>query len=158
MREGVDQSRASPESAVRNDRREIFGWTMYDWASSVFSTTVAGVLLGPYVTALAQGAVGENGPVLQIGSSVLVTAKSLWPYTISASVFLQVFLLPILGAIADYTALKKRLLIVLTYLAVIATCLLFFVTSDTYLLGSVLFILINICFGASYVMYNAYLP
>jgi len=158
MREGMGRSGASPESAVRNDRREIFGWTMYDWASSVFSTTVAGVLLGPYVTALAQGAVGENGPVLQIGSSVLVTAKSLWPYTISASVFLQVFLLPILGAIADYTALKRRLLIVLTYIAVIATCLLFFVTSDTYLLGSVLFILINICFGASYVMYNAYLP
>ena len=158
MREGMGRSGASPESAVRNDRREIFGWTMYDWASSVFSTTVAGVLLGPYVTALVQGAVGENGPVLQIGSSVLVTAKSLWPYTISASVFLQVFLLPILGAIADYTALKRRLLIVLTYIAVIATCLLFFVTSDTYLLGSVLFILINICFGASYVMYNAYLP
>ena len=50
-----------------NDRREIFGWTMYDWANSVFSTTVAGVLLGPYVTSLAQGAVGENGPVWQVG-------------------------------------------------------------------------------------------
>jgi len=158
MREGVGRSGASSEPAVRNDRREIFGWTMYDWASSVFSTTVAGVLLGPYVTSLAQGAVGENGPVIQIGSAVLVTAKSLWPYTISASVFLQVFLLPILGAVADYTALKKRLLIVLTYIAVIATCLLFFVTSDTYLLGSALFILINICFGAAFVMYNAYLP
>jgi UMF1 family MFS transporter len=158
MREGVGRTGANAASALRNDRREIFGWTMYDWASSVFSTTVAGVLLGPYVTSLAQGAVGENGPVFQVGPAVLVTAKSLWPYTISASVFLQVFLLPILGAIADYTALKKRLLIVLTYIAAIATCLLFFVTAGTYLLGSALFILINICFGASYVMYNAYLP
>jgi len=158
MREGVGRSEANPEPAVRDDRREIFGWTMYDWANSVFSTTVAGVLLGPYVTALAQGAAGENGPVLQVGSAVLVTAKSLWPYTISASVFLQVFLLPILGAIADYTALKKRLLIVFTYIAVIATCLLFFVTADTYLLGPALFLLINSCFGAAIVMYNAYLP
>lgn len=157
MREGVGQSAANPDAAMRNDRREIFGWTMYDWASSVFSTTVAGVLLGPYVTSLAQGAVGENGPVLQIGPAVLITAKSLWPYTISASVFLQVFLLPLLGAIADYTALKKRLLIVLTYIAAVATCLLFFVTADTYLLGSVLFLVINICFGAATVMYNAYL-
>ena len=30
-----------------NDRREIFGWTMYDWANSAFSTTVVTVLLGP---------------------------------------------------------------------------------------------------------------
>ena len=99
---------AAVEVAI-NDRREIFGWTMYDWANSVFSTTVAGVLMGPYVTSLAQSAVGDNGPVLQIGSATLITAKSLWPYTTSASVFLQVFLLPILGAVADYTSLKKRL-------------------------------------------------
>ena len=35
---------------VVNDRREIFGWMMYDWANSTFSTTVAGALLSPYLT------------------------------------------------------------------------------------------------------------
>ena len=89
-----------------NDRREIFGWMMYDWANSVFSTTVYTALLGPYLTALAQSAVGENGVVLSLGP-LEVTAKSLFPFAISVSVFLQVFLLPILGAIADYTHLKK---------------------------------------------------
>lgn len=158
MREVMDEPDSDSDPEARNDRREIFGWTMYDWASSVFSTTVAGVLLGPYVTSLAQAAVGDNGPVLQLGSATLVTAKSLWPYTISASVFLQVFLLPILGAVADYTALKKRLLIIFTYTAVLATCLLFLVTADNYLLGALLFMIINICFGAAFVMYNAYLP
>ncbi len=38
----------------KNDRREIFGWLMYDWANSAFYTTVIGVLLGPYLTSLAQ--------------------------------------------------------------------------------------------------------
>ena len=37
-----------------NDRREIFGWMIYDWANSAFYTTVVGALLGPYLIALAQ--------------------------------------------------------------------------------------------------------
>ncbi len=144
--------------AATNDGREIFGWTMYDWAASTFSTTVAGVLLGPYLTALAQAAVGENGTVLSLGPLGGVTAKSLWPFAASASVLLQVALLPILGAVADYTNLKKRLLIVCTYIAVAATCLLFFVTGGRYLLGAALFIVANVSFGAGVVLYNAFLP
>ena len=35
-----------------NDKREIFGWAMYDWANSAFSTTVVVVFLGPYLTAI----------------------------------------------------------------------------------------------------------
>jgi UMF1 family MFS transporter len=141
-----------------NDRREIFGWTMYDWANSAFSTTVGGVLLAPYVTTLAQNAVGDNGVVLAIGPLTLITAKSLWPFTTSASVLLQVFFLPLLGAVADYTNLKKRLMLVFTYIAVAAVCLLFFVANGLYLLGALLFIVANVSFGGAIVMYNAYLP
>ena len=97
---------------MANDRREIFGWTMYDWANSAFQTTVVTVLAGPYLTALAQSAAGENGAVLRLGPVGSVTAKSLFPYCIALSVFLQIFLLPVLGAIADYTHLKKRLMAV----------------------------------------------
>ena len=141
----------------RNDRREIFGWMMYDWANSAFQTTVVTVLAGPYLTALAQHAVGENGVVLRLGSMGAVTAKSLFPYCISASVFLQVFLLPILGAIADYTNLKKRLMAVFCYCGAGATCLLFWITGERYLTGGLLLIVANLCFGASVVLYNAYL-
>ena len=56
---------ATERDAPVNDRREIFGWTMYDWANSTFSTTVVTVLLGPYLTALAQAVVGENGVVFE---------------------------------------------------------------------------------------------
>jgi MFS transporter, UMF1 family len=87
-----------------------------------------------------------------------VTAKSLWPYTTSASVLLQVFFLPVLGAVADYTNLKKRILLLFTYLAVVATCLLFFVTNGLYLIGALLFIVANVSFGGAIVMINAYLP
>ena len=39
--------------ATVNDRKEIFGWAMYDWANSAFSTTIGSVFLGPYITGLA---------------------------------------------------------------------------------------------------------
>ena len=46
---------------VVNDRREIFGWAMYDWANSAFSTTVGTVFLGPYVASLARSAAEAAG-------------------------------------------------------------------------------------------------
>ena len=139
-----------------NDRREIFGWFMYDWANSAFSVMVITVMSGPYLTALARRDVGENGVVFELGP-LLVTAKSFFPFCIGLSVFLQLFLLPILGAIADYTSLKKRLMAALCYAGSAATCLMFFVTDDRYLAGGLLLVVANLCFGASLVLYNAFL-
>ena len=89
-------------SPDKNDRREVFGWKMYDWANSAFYTTVVGALFSPYITRLAQTAVGENGVVVHLGPLGSVTAKSLPTLCVSISVGAQVFLLPILGALGDY--------------------------------------------------------
>jgi len=142
----------------KNDPREVFGWLMYDWANSAFFTTVVGSLFGPYLTRLAQASVGDNGVVLDFGFLGAVTAKSLSTFAVSVSVFSQVFILPILGSIADYSHLKKRLMAIFCYIAVTATCLLYFTAGRFYLLGAVLFIIANICYGASVVFYNAFLP
>ncbi|HEY0765739.1 MAG TPA: MFS transporter [Pyrinomonadaceae bacterium] len=142
----------------KNDRREIFGWKMYDWANSAFYTTVVGALFSPYLTRLAQTAVGENGVVLNLGPLGAVTAKSLPTLCVSISVGAQVFILPILGALGDYSDLKKRLMALFCYIAVVANCLMFFITGNLYLFGGVLFIIANVCFGASIVFYNAFLP
>jgi MFS transporter, UMF1 family len=141
----------------KNDPREIFGWIVYDWANSAFTTTVVAALFGEYLTRLAQGSVGENGIIFAAGP-LLVTAKSLAPLTIGLSVFLQVFALPILGALGDYSTLKKRLMILFCYLGVGATCLLFFLTAGRHLFGAGLLIFANVCFGAAIVFYNSFLP
>jgi MFS transporter, UMF1 family len=139
-----------------NDRREMFGWAMYDWANSGFQTTVLTVMSGPYLTALARGAVGENGAIFNLGP-FLVTAKSFFPYCIGLSVFLQVFLLPVLGAIADRTHLKKPLMAFFCYAGSAATCLFFFISGDRYLAGGLVLIAANLCFGITIVLYNAIL-
>ncbi len=141
----------------KNDRREIFGWLMYDWANSAFYTTVIGVLLGPYLTSLAQSSVGENGVILSFGALGAVTAKNLFSLSITVSVFCQVLFLPVLGAVADYSNLKKRLMTIFCYLGVASSAMLFFITESNYVFGSVLLIAANLSFGAANIFYNAYL-
>lgn len=140
-----------------NDKREIGGWIMYDWANSAFSTTVVTVLLGPYLTAIAEEAAKSNGGELNI-LVANINPGSYFPYLISLSVFLQIFFLPLLGAIADYTNLKKRLLMTFAYIGAFATMGMFFVQGEAYVLGGLLFIIANLSFGAAIVFYNAYLP
>ncbi|MCY4083144.1 MAG: MFS transporter [Caldilineaceae bacterium] len=42
------------------NRREQVGWYFYDWANSAFSTTVATVFLGPYISNLSRAAAGPD--------------------------------------------------------------------------------------------------
>ena len=145
----------TPQAPV-NDRREIFGWSMYDWANSAFSTTVGTVFLGPYIASLAAQAAGPDGLARFLG--IPIAPDSFFPYCISFSVGLQVLFLPILGAIADYSHLRKRLMQIFATLGAIATIAMFFVTGELWWLGGVLFIIANLAFGAAIVFYNAYLP
>jgi len=130
---------------------------MYDWANSAFSTTIVGALYGPYLTEITQRAVGQNGVVFELGPLGAITAKSFFPTCVSIAVFLQIFLLPILGSIADYSNLKKRMMALFCYIGVTATCLLFFVVGELYWLGGILFIIANLGFGAAVVAYNGFL-
>jgi UMF1 family MFS transporter len=92
-----------------------------------------------------------------IGGTPIVTAKSLFSYSVGLSVLLQVIFLPLLGAIADYTHLKKTFLAIFCYLGAVSCTLLYFVQNDLYLLGSVLFIISNLGAGASIVFFNSFL-
>lgn len=141
----------------KNNPREVFGWKVYDWANSAFSTTIVGALYGPYLTEITQRVVGENGVVVNLGPLGAITSKSFFPTCVSIAVFLQIFLLPILGSIADYSNLKKKMMALFCYIAVAATCLMYFVDGKLYWLGGVLFITANLGFGAALVFYNGFL-
>ncbi|MBL6965577.1 MAG: MFS transporter [Anaerolineales bacterium] len=141
-----------------NDKREIFGWGMYDWANSAFSTTVGTVFLGPYLASLAATAAEVHADGMARFLGIPIAPDSFLPYTVSLSVFLQVLFLPILGAIADYSHLRKQMMQVFATIGAVATIAMFFVTQPVWWLGGVLFLLANLSFGAAIVFYNAYLP
>lgn len=136
--------------------REQVGWYFYDWANSAFSTTVVSVFLGPYLTSVTRAAADSSGFVHPLG--IPVRADAFFPYMVSLSVLLQVVVLPLMGAIVDYTHLKKRLMGVFAYIGAFATMGLYFLQGDNYLLGGLLFLIANLSFGASIVCYNAFLP
>lgn len=147
---------SNQHNLLTNDKREIFGWTMYDWANSAFSTTVATVFLGPYLTSLANAAADSQKLVYLLG--IPIAPGSFMAYCVSVSVGLQVLFLPLLGAISDYSNLRKSMFMLFATLGAIMTTCLFFVTGGLWWLGGLLFILANLSFGAAIVFYNAYLP
>jgi UMF1 family MFS transporter len=146
-----------------SDRRERVGWYMYDWANSAFYTTVVTVFLGPYLTSIAEHAAGchtdeacKTAEIHPLGLSMAPGA--LFPFTVALSVLLTVFVLPVAGAVADRSPRKKELLALFAYIGSAATVGLVFLTGGRYLLGVVLFILANLAFGASVVVYYSFLP
>ncbi len=141
-----------------NDKREILGWAMYDWANSAFSTTVGTVFLGPYVASLAADAARGNPDGLARLGGMAIAPDSFFPACITLSVIAQFLVLPVLGAIADYSHLRKRMLQLFATLGALQTILMFFITANVWWLGGLLFFGANIAFGAAVVFYNAYLP
>ena len=135
-------------------RKEQRAWYFYDWANSAFSTTIAGVLFGPYLIAIAKEAAVDNR-IQVLGLSIAPGA--LPSYTITASTLLSAVLLPLLGAVADRTARKKDLLAGFAWVGAAAAAMLFFVTGDNWQLGVASFIVANLCLGAAAVFNDALL-
>ena len=100
----------APTQAIVNDKREIFGWAMYDWANSAFSTTIGTVFLGPYVASLAATAAKAYPDGLARLAGIGIAPDSFFPACVSVSVLGQVVFLPILGAVADYSHARKPMM------------------------------------------------
>ena len=108
---------STPDSAgtAPDRRREQRGWCWYDWANSVFPTSVGTVFLSGYLTAVAKvearADVARNGPnacadspLQQCDISAFgahFPAGSLWGYLLSIATVVQVLVLPVMGAIAE---------------------------------------------------------
>jgi len=83
---------------------------------------------------------------------------ALWGRAISISMLLVAISSPILGAVADYSRSKKKLLFINCYLTVIFTGLLYFVRAGDIRMGMIFFIIANYGFNSGNVFYNALLP
>jgi UMF1 family MFS transporter len=153
---GTETVRAQAADEVTERRREQRGWYFYDWACSVYSTSVLTVFLGPYLTSVAKHAADADGFVHPLG--IPVRAGSFFAYAVSASVILSIFVMPMAGAAADRTGRKKGLLALCAYLGATATTGMFFLDGDRYLLGGLLLIVANASVAVSMVLYNSYLP
>jgi UMF1 family MFS transporter len=147
---------AGPVVVDRALKRERFGWYSYDWANSVFYTSVVTVFLAPYLTSIAEDAADASGRIHPLGISV--PPGSFFGYVLSVSTVLQVLVLPLTGAIADRSGHKRQLLAGFAFVGSLATLAMFLVSGERYLTGALLFLVANLSYGASVVVYYSWLP
>ena len=137
---------------MKNDKKTIFGWCMYDWANSAYITTAAVALLPNY---FAQAVVGEAGVDL-LGMNISATA--LWGYMLGTAAFLVFLFAPVLGAVADFSSAKKRFLTGFAYMGSLFATMLYFCGAGDVGLTIALFIGTQVCFVGANVFYDAFLP
>ncbi len=137
---------------MKNDRRTIFGWAMYDWANSAYFTTIAAALLPLYFAT----AIVPEGGYLIFGRPY--DGQVLWGYMISFGALFIFLLTPMLGAIADFSAAKRRFLRTFAYGGALFATLLCFVETGDVILTMALFLLSQMGFVGANVFYDGFLP
>lgn len=125
-------------------KKKVFIWTLFDFANTSFSIVVVTFVYAVYFKKV----VAEGKPIGDL----------YWSIGTSLAMIITAIISPVLGAIADYSAGKKRFLLFFTLLCIAATSLLFFIGRGEVFWGVVLFVLANIGFEAGLVFYDSFLP
>ncbi|MDZ7262010.1 MAG: MFS transporter [candidate division KSB1 bacterium] len=128
-----------------DDKKAIFGWTMYDWANSAFVTTI---MAGFFPIFFKQ--FWSVGTDTTVSTARLGLANSIAGITVA-------LVAPILGAIADKGTSKKKFLLFFAYLGVVMTCALYLVSKGNWPLAVVLYVLATIGFSGGNIFYDALL-
>ncbi len=125
-------------------KREVFGWAMYDFANSGYTTVVLTAVFAAYfVGAVAGGA---------------EWATFAWTLALGISNAIVMFSMPVLGAWADRRGAKKRLLMFSTVGCVLGTAALAAVGPGAVLLSMVLVAISNVFFAWGESLAAAFLP
>jgi UMF1 family MFS transporter len=137
------QERRKKHPRMVTTRGERWAWYFYDFGNSAYAAVV---LLAVYSIYFKESVVGG--------------AKGTWLWGVSIGIAMLVVavLSPLLGALADFSSTKKRLLAIFTAMACVFTALLFFVGKGDIFLGMLFFILAEIGYRSGQVFYNALLP
>jgi UMF1 family MFS transporter len=121
-------------------------WAWYDWANSVYFTTViTAVFPSFYATYAAAGL----EPAQATARFAMIT---------TISVLVVAIISPVLGALADYSGIKKKLLALFMSVGILACASMVFISEGNIVLASVLFFLGNIGVSGSLVFYDSLLP
>ena len=126
------------------NKRKIFIWSLFDFANTAFYVIVLTVGYPLFFKEV----ITQNSP----------NSDLLWGLSFSISMLIVAMISPLLGAIADFGAGKKRFLLFFTLLCILATASLFFTGPSMIFLGIFLLVLANIGFEAGLVFYDAFLP
>ncbi len=139
-----DRSREMNNKPITADRKALFGWTMYDFANSSFTTLIVTFIYATYFTK-------AIAPDEIIGTT-------LWSRSIAISGITVALISPFIGAMADQGGHRKRYLLICTLVAVISAAMLYLPLPGEVMFALIWFTIGNIAFELGNVFYNAFLP
>ena len=119
---------------------------MYDWANSAFQTTIIAAVFPIYFHSVAAAGLAPAD----------ATSKFAWATTIA--ILIVAIVAPLLGAVADYAALKKPLLAIFMAIGVVATAAMYWIQEGDWRFALVLFVIGNVGVAGSIVFYESLLP
>ena len=130
-------------SKLKITNREHFAWYMYDFGNSAYAAVILLAVYSAYFKGTVVG--GAEG-------------SRYWGIAVGIAMLTVAIISPFLGAIADFTASKKRFLFIFSAITWVFTALLFFVEEGDVYLGMAFFIIAEIGYRSGQVFYNSLLP
>ncbi|NOT25739.1 MAG: MFS transporter [Acidobacteria bacterium] len=128
------------------DRPELRAWAMYDWANSAFQSTIITAVFPDFFASVAAA---DLAPAI-------ATQRYAWATTIAVAIIAIIG--PVLGAIADARAMKKRMLAAFMAVGVISTLMMATIGQGEWMYAAAIFIVANIAIAGSLVFYDSLLP
>lgn len=126
-------------------RRPVLSWALYDWANSAFATTVMAGFFPVFYSTISRDLSAEDS---QFWFNITLAASSL-AVAVAA---------PLLGAISDRGASRKRFLAAFAFIGILMTAALAWVHAGEWWVGLVLYGLGSIGFSGANVFYDSMLP
>jgi UMF1 family MFS transporter len=133
----------SETTAKKPRNREHIAWYMYDFGNSAYASVILLAVYSAYFKGTVVG--GAEG-------------SRYWGIAVGIAMLTVAIISPFLGAIADFSASKKRFLFIFSAITWLFTALLFFVQEGDVFLGMLFFILAEIGYRSGQVFYNSLLP
>jgi MFS transporter, UMF1 family len=127
-------------------RPDLRAWALYDLANSAFQTTIIAVIFPIYF---------HSTVAADLGGTV-ATSRFAWATTIA--ILIVALVAPLLGAIADYAAMKKKMLAAFVAIGVISTIAMYWIKPGDWLFALTLFVIGNVGVAGSIVFYESLLP
>ena len=132
---------------MKNDKRTIFGWAMYDWANSAY-ITIFGAVIGAFFT----------GTIMPDDTYWGLSGESLFSILVGIGSILLMLAMPVLGAMADYASAKKMYLRNFAFLGAAFVLVTPFVPDGQVPLFLIVVLIGQFGFVAANVFYDGFLP
>lgn len=126
-----------------DNKKTIFGWSMYDWANSAFATTIIAGFFPVFFKEFWSAGVDTTVSTARLG-----VANSIAGITVA-------LLAPLLGAIADKGTSKKKFLLFFAYMGMVMTSSLYMVSKGNWPFAIMLYVFASIGFSGGNIFYDA---